>query len=70
MITNSTEEKLQKIEEYIRAAFKPDFNAGEYWTSGNFDDTFSLGVTQGEQDTIRYLIEILDIKIDGRECGE
>lgn len=49
----------QKIEQMLLDAAEPDWDV-EYWDSGNFDDAYQIGVTNGTRDGfIDALLEVL-----------
>jgi len=55
------QEKLAKIQEMVIRVFDPETNGGEYWETGNFDDTFQMGVDVGENQMAEAIGQILGL---------
>lgn len=54
---------IEKIKS-LASGYDPEFEHGEYWDSGNFDDCFQIGVEEGMNSILLQLKNILEEDID------
>lgn len=63
MGTSNNSELIQKIRDTIETNYDPDVNGDGYWGTGNFDDTFNMGVEVGEMSQLYAVAQILGMNI-------
>lgn len=56
-----TPEQIAKLK-VLADKHDPNFDAGDYWDSGNFDDCFNLGAESGHNDIYWAIKNILENK--------
>jgi hypothetical protein len=46
---------IEEVKEFIQKTFNPEENGGCYWDTGNYDDSYRLGVDHGYHSALRDL---------------
>lgn len=56
-------EMIVALRELVTKTFDPDANGQGYWETGNFDDTYSMGIETGESYMAQAVAKIIGLDL-------